>query len=310
MAEEVPHEYWVGRPRNKAPGSVPQLMELPGPQPCRGARALVSAPQSRGIEATADSADEHVVIRRDESRWSFCGLSTTEMPATSYGATEHGGRALSIDHHPPREGIERAGVFRHRARNVRFFTDTEFTVRPSMKFLLPTVAASLLLAACGGSSPSSSVSTSTRSAAAVSVPAGSTVLVKTASNSKLGATVLVNSSGMTLYHLSGEHGGKFICSSAQCVQTWPPLTIKSGTTPKGAVASLGTVRRPDGTEQVTYKGTPLYTFAHDNAAGQTNGQGIKDVGTWSAVTTSPGKSTNPAPPAATSTSSSGGGYGY
>jgi len=50
------------------------------------------------------------------------------------------------------------------------------------------------------------------------------------------------------------------------------------------VGSLGTVKRPDGTEQVTYKGEPLYTFAQDKEAGEANGQGIKDVGTWSAIT--------------------------
>jgi hypothetical protein len=71
------------------------------------------------------------------------------------------------------------------------------------------------------------------------------------------------------------------------------------------------VKRPDGTEQVTYKGMPLYTFAHDTAPGQANGQGIKDVGTWTAVTTSATKtsaSTTPSAPA--SSSSGGGGYGY
>lgn len=36
---------------------------------------------------------------------------------------------------------------------------------------------------------------------------------------------------------------------------------------------------------MTYKGMPLYTFAEDTAPGQAKGQGIKDVGTWNAVTT-------------------------
>jgi hypothetical protein len=68
------------------------------------------------------------------------------------------------------------------------------------------------------------------------------------------------------------------------------------------------VKRPGGSEQVTYKGMPLYTFAADYSPGQTNGQGIKDVGTWNAVMTT---TRNTRPPAiTTSTSSSGGGYGY
>jgi predicted lipoprotein with Yx(FWY)xxD motif len=90
---------------------------------------------------------------------------------------------------------------------------------------------------------------------------------------------------------------------------WHPLVAPSGGKPSGGVGSLGVVRRPDGTEQVTYKGMPLYTFAQDTAAGQANGQGIKDVGTWSAVTAGASTPAKPATPAPAS-SSGGGGYGY
>ena len=116
-----------------------------------------------------------------------------------------------------------------------------------------------------------------------SSPAGA-VVVKTASNAPLGATVLIDAQGMTLYSLSAEQGGKFICTSTACTQVWHPL-IASGGTPSGSVGSLGTVKRPDGAVQVTYKGMPLYTFAGDRP-GEAKGQGLKDVGTWSAVTVS------------------------
>ena len=124
-------------------------------------------------------------------------------------------------------------------------------------------------------------------------------------------TILVNSQGMTLYHLSGEVNGKFICTSTACLGVWHPLIASSSGTPSGTVGSLGTVKRPEGTIQVTYKGTPLYTFTGDKQAGEAQGQGIKDVGVWSAVTT--GSSSTAA--ASTSSSSepeksSGGGYGY
>ena len=40
---------------------------------------------------------------------------------------------------------------------------------------------------------------------------------------------------------------------------------------------LTTVERTDGTMQVKYGDWPLYYFANDAAAGDTNGQGINDV---------------------------------
>jgi predicted lipoprotein with Yx(FWY)xxD motif len=189
-------------------------------------------------------------------------------------------------------------------------------MRLTFKFFLPALAASLALAACGGSSSSSSTQASTpaTTAAAASSGAATAAVVKTASNSTLGATVLVNAQGMTLYHLSGEQGGKFICTSAACVATWPPLLASSTSAPAGGVGNLGTVKRPNGTVQVTYNGEPLYTFSHDKA-GEANGQGIKDVGTWTAVTTGAGSAAATpaaaAPPAESSSenSSSGGSAG-
>jgi len=161
-------------------------------------------------------------------------------------------------------------------------------MRSAIKFLIPALVTSLTLAACG----SSSNSTNSSSQAAATTPASTTsessgapstaAVVKTASNGTLHATVLVNAQGMTLYSLSGEHGGKFICTSSACTAVWHPLTAPSGT-PSGSVGSLSTVKRPDGTVQVTYKGMPLYTFGQDQSPGEAKGQGIKDVGTWTVV---------------------------
>jgi len=184
-------------------------------------------------------------------------------------------------------------------------------MRQVVKVIVALLAGSLVLAACGSSSSSKSsgaaaaaAPTSSQASSSTSAPA-----VKTASNSTLGTTVLVNAQGLTLYHLSGEQNGKFICTSAACVKTWHPLTAPGGAAPTGSVGSLGTVKRPDGTMQVTYKGTPLYTFAQDQKAGDAKGQGIKDVGTWTAVTTGAAASSTPAKPTPPSPSS-GGGYAY
>jgi predicted lipoprotein with Yx(FWY)xxD motif len=193
-------------------------------------------------------------------------------------------------------------------------------MRHLLKLSLPAIAVSLLIAACGSSSSSSTTSSaaSAQPAAQRTSSPSSAVLVKTASSS-LG-TILVDSQGMTLYHLGGEQNGKFICTSSACVGVWHPLIAPSSGAPSGQVGSLGTVKRPAGTVQVTYKGTPLYTFTGDRQAGETKGQGIKDVGTWSVVETSsssaPAASTSstPARPApstgSSSESSSGGGYAY
>lgn len=187
-------------------------------------------------------------------------------------------------------------------------------MRHVLKLSVPALAASLVLAACGSSTSNTTSTAANTKAVAQTGGSSSGAIVKTAPASTLG-TILVNSRGMTLYHLSGEVNGKFICTSSACVGVWHPLIASSSGPPRG-VGSLGTVKRPDGTVQVTYKGTPLYTFAQDKQAGEANGQGIKDVGTWSAVTTSP--SSTPAPSTSSSSepekssggSSSGGGYAY
>jgi predicted lipoprotein with Yx(FWY)xxD motif len=190
-------------------------------------------------------------------------------------------------------------------------------MRSSLKFLLPALVASLALAACGSSSgksgSSSQASTAPASTTSSSSGAGA-VVVKSASNAVLGATVLVDAQGMTLYRLSAEQNGKFICTSSACLQVWHPLSASAGA-PSGSVGSLGTVKRPDGTEQVTYKGMPLYTFASDQQPGEAKGQGIKDVGTWTAVAVAGGSSssapaTTPAQSTPPASSGGGGGYGY
>lgn len=173
----------------------------------------------------------------------------------------------------------------------------------------PILAMSVLIAACGSSSNSSKPSSTAGGQSGSSASAA----VKTTSNATLG-TILVNSQGMTLYRLSGERNGRFICTSSACLGVWHPLTVPSGSMPSGQVGSLSTVKRPDGTTQVTYKGQPLYTFAQDQHSGEVNGQGFKDVGTWNAVTAGAAASSSSSPkaaaPAASSGGGSSGGYGY
>ena len=73
---------------------------------------------------------------------------------------------------------------------------------------------------------------------------------------------LVNQSGMTLYSLSAEKNGRFICTNSACLKLWHPVVAPSGGLQGDSVSSLGTIKRPGaGAMQVTYRGLPLYTFA-------------------------------------------------
>jgi predicted lipoprotein with Yx(FWY)xxD motif len=127
-------------------------------------------------------------------------------------------------------------------------------------------------------------------------------VVQTAKNPTLKKTVLVTRKGLTLYSLSVERRGKFICTDSQCLSFWKPLAIAKGQKPAGT-PRLGTIRRPDGRIQVTYRGGPLYTFYLDRKRGDVKGEGFKDVGTWHAASPST-KTTTSMPP----TSPYGGGY--
>ena len=114
---------------------------------------------------------------------------------------------------------------------------------------------------------------------AVTVAAAATVkVVSTARNAQLHKTILVTKAGLTLYSLSVERHGKFICTGG-CLSFWKPLTVKKGQKPAG-IGGLGTVRRPDKRIQVSYHGAPLYTFYLDRKRGDIMGNGFRDVGVW------------------------------
>ena len=198
--------------------------------------------------------------------------------------------------------------------------------RRTGKFRIAGVAAlataGLIVAGCGSSSSSSSnaatnaaatsapSSSSTSSAAA---PAAGGVTVKTAKGSS--GTYLVGPNGRALYLWVADTGDKSSCSGA-CAGAWPPLLTKgkpaAGT---GVNASdLGTTMRSDGTEEVTYKGHPLYYFVADKSAGSITGQGSDDFGAkwWlvapsgTAITTGGSSSSSSSGGSSTSSSSSGG----
>jgi predicted lipoprotein with Yx(FWY)xxD motif len=134
----------------------------------------------------------------------------------------------------------------------------------------------LALAACGGAAATASRPASTSTPTAKTSSAASTTVG--VANSGLGS-IMVDSQGRTLYLWQADTGPKSTCSGA-CAAAWPPLvTTGAPTAGSGAKASLlGTTKRSDGAEQVTYNQHPLYLFTGDTAAGQTNGQGSTGFG--------------------------------
>ncbi|MFD7319638.1 SCO0930 family lipoprotein [Streptomyces sp. NPDC059875] len=99
---------------------------------------------------------------------------------------------------------------------------------------------------------------------------------------KLG-DIVVDSRGMTVYRFKKDSAWpmKTACTGA-CLEKWPVVAPvdkndTEGITKKGFV----TFSRPDGLKQQTIDCWPLYTFAGDEAPGDTNGQGVG--GTWYAV---------------------------
>jgi predicted lipoprotein with Yx(FWY)xxD motif len=129
----------------------------------------------------------------------------------------------------------------------------------------------LLAAGCGGTSkPTTSAGSPTTSAAG-----GATVAVQ---SSKLGK-ILVNNQGRTLYLFEKDKGPTSTCSGA-CATAWPPYTTKAAPKATGGVTAawLATTARADGTTQVVYHGHPLYLYAGDAKAGDTNGEELDQFG--------------------------------
>src|SRR5438876_4391645 len=101
---------------------------------------------------------------------------------------------------------------------------------------------------------------------------------------KLGL-ILVSARGYTLYMFAKDRNDKSACSGS-CAKFWPPyLQRGKPTAGPGVKASLlGTTRRSNGRMQLTYNKHPLYSFALDKRAGQTNGEGnVAFGGRWYAL---------------------------
>lgn len=96
-------------------------------------------------------------------------------------------------------------------------------------------------------------------------------------NEKVG-NYLADAKGMTLYYFAKDTPNTSNCSG-ECLQNWPAFYSENLEAPEGLnKEDFSTITRADtGEKQTTYKGFPLYYFVNDKAAGDVNGQGVKDV---------------------------------
>ena len=154
------------------------------------------------------------------------------------------------------------------------------------------VAAGIALAATACSSGSSSSSTAaTPAASSATAQPNSPTAAASASSSTAAVTIglqsvsgipgkfLVDGQGRSLYLFEADKSTTSTCTGA-CAAAWPPVTASAMPMAGGGVSQslLGTTKRADGTEQVTYNGHPLYYFAADTGAGMVKGQGSKQFG--------------------------------
>ena len=150
---------------------------------------------------------------------------------------------------------------------------------------ITTSVAAVVIAAGYGSSANGSASSGSYSAAAVASAHHATgaTQVRVAS-SRLGR-IVVDGKGHTLYLFEKDKSRRSACYGP-CATYWPPLLTHGKPVARaGAKQSLlGTTRRANGSQQVTYAGHPLYRFALDRKPGQTSGEGLQDFGGgWDAV---------------------------
>ncbi len=95
--------------------------------------------------------------------------------------------------------------------------------------------------------------------------------------------ILATGNGNTLYDFVPDTPTHSACVDDGCVFQWPPLVVNGPVrVQKGLDPSLvGTLKRPDGSRQLSYGGHPLYTYNLDVTPGMVTGQAIdQNGGLW------------------------------
>ena len=116
-------------------------------------------------------------------------------------------------------------------------------------------------------------------------PAGATApgTVVTVGDSPFGR-MLFDRRGQAIYLFEPESDGTPACYG-ECEEAWPPV-LTEGPPRAGADVDadlLGTVRRRDGAHQVTYRGQPLYFYAHEGPGEVLCHDVVLNGGLWLAI---------------------------
>lgn len=100
-------------------------------------------------------------------------------------------------------------------------------------------------------------------------------------------TILVNSSGRTLYEFTRDHARSNSCVKIrECPEIWPALQSSGKPVAGPGVRSslLSTIKLSGGASQVTYAGHALYLYSGDTGPGQTSYVGESAFGgRWYAI---------------------------
>ncbi|MFZ2530176.1 MAG: hypothetical protein WAX14_21405 [Rhodococcus sp. (in: high G+C Gram-positive bacteria)] len=149
-------------------------------------------------------------------------------------------------------------------------------------------AAVLVLAGCGDGDTDTDTDTdsgaydhgtmhTTESAPTTQAEAAGAALA--VAGSELG-DIVVDGRGMTvyIYDLDTPGSGTSACTGP-CLTEWPPVTADTSSPQVAGVGGqIGTIPGPDGTQQLTVNGWPLYFYVDDTTPGEVDGQG--EGGVW------------------------------
>ena len=141
------------------------------------------------------------------------------------------------------------------------------------------LAAVLIAAGCGSSAGGSAYSAGPSGSAAMASARSGTGASKVGVASSQFGRIVVDGKGRTLYLSEKDKRRRSACYG-ECATYWPPLLTHGKPVARPGVKQslLGTTRRANGSQQVTYAGHPLYRFALDTKPGQTKGEGLQDFG--------------------------------